>query len=956
MLAKEVVSVDTPDKDLQSERMAHLGAIYQQRYELSGARQDLEESIRHGTEAIILASQRERILSVAQNLGLSLSHRYYLCRNSKDLTNAIHYTEISLKRSSLSPRTKSDCFNNLAILLTNKWRVTGADDHLTQAIAFQNRAIDVLKPRHPRRAFLLARMAAILSDAYEVNFRLHYIDGAIQAFFDALEIKQQTSYSKQCLFNNFAMQLLTRFRRTGNPSDLELAIQYFTEALEIAPTNSEDRSVIMANLSNAFQARFGSLSLESDLMKSLDFVEAAHRESPASISIASWLSATNIHLQYFHLSGDSKYLDSALEKLKSALDALPQENTYKGEHLVFFAGGHIFLEFSKLSNSQECSDLAVAYYLACWEAVTATPIFRIKAARNAARLFSAAGNPDEAWNILQKAVDLVPMASFGELRRREQQFIVSQLSGLGNEACSAALAAGVHPLDALEILERGRGITIASAHGAASQLAALKAKAPELYREYDILRTKINTSDETIAELRLEDKEAKSSACFTQKEERLRPFYGDVSEQEHQISELKRITNRIQNEVPGFSDFMVPLSTSRISSLAQDGPIITLVAGYARADAILLTNSGTEVLPLTSLLPDPPQVYLRKMAVLIDKLVFNQSDPRSRNSSLRGALVHLWKTICGPVCQALKLEPNAQDSRGLPIRIWWIATGLFARLPLHAAGIYLLGDPSNTVPVRAVSSYIASFRMLEFARSQSQNMRRQDLRGMLIMMSKGLNKTENGQTIDSKAERKKNGDLFVRTATEEGKNVLQEGTSIQWHSMERPSSQKVLLELSSYNVLHACCHGISDPEDPGSSHLKLYSRQIDTVANDPANMDPLTVSKITQARPRNATLAYLAACSTADVRAHRLLDEGIQIGNAFQLAGFPHVIATLWPAADHICPTVAQWFYRFLSRWTANEPLTSFMVAFALHCAVGKAMVESQATPLFWASFIHQGA
>jgi hypothetical protein len=266
----------------------------------------------------------------------------------------------------------------------------------------------------------------------------------------------------------------------------------------------------------------------------------------------------------------------------------------------------------------------------------------------------------------------------------------------------------------------------------------------------------------------------------------------------------------------------------------------------------------------------------------MDKMVFSESKHKSIcNLSLRGALVLFWKTICGPICQALKLEPSGRDAQGLPIRIWWIATGLFARLPLHAVGIYLISDLSETVSVRAVSLYIASFRMLEFARSQSLNIRRRDLRGMLMTMLKGPDESEAKKTVDNPEERKKDKDLFVGTAAKEEKYILDEGSTILWHSERRPSAQRVLQELSKYNILHACCHGISDPDDLGNSHLKLYHRHINTLANDPQNMDPLTVSQIAQARSRNAILAYLSACSTADIRAHHLLDEGIQIGNAF---------------------------------------------------------------------------
>jgi len=44
-------------------------------------------------------------------------------------------------------------------------------------------------------------------------------------------------------------------------------------------------------------------------------------------------------------------------------------------------------------------------------------------------------------------------------------------------------------------------------------------------------------------------------------------------------------------------------------------------------------------------------------------------------------------------------------------------------------------------------------------------------------------------------------------------------------------------------------------------------------------------------------LAYLSACSTA-VTGPELADESVHIVSAFQLAGYQHVIGTLWPAGS----------------------------------------------------------
>lgn len=44
----------------------------------------------------------------------------------------------------------------------------------------------------------------------------------------------------------------------------------------------------------------------------------------------------------------------------------------------------------------------------------------------------------------------------------------------------------------------------------------------------------------------------------------------------------------------------------------------------------------------------------------------------------------------------------------------------------------------------------------------------------------------------------------------------------------------------------------------------------------------------------------LMACSTAEVRASRLAD-GLHPANAFQVAGFAHVMGPLWSADNDVC-------------------------------------------------------
>jgi CHAT domain-containing protein len=56
-------------------------------------------------------------------------------------------------------------------------------------------------------------------------------------------------------------------------------------------------------------------------------------------------------------------------------------------------------------------------------------------------------------------------------------------------------------------------------------------------------------------------------------------------------------------------------------------------------------------------------------------------------------------------------------------------------------------------------------------------------------------------------------------------------------------------------------------------------------------------------------LAYLSACGTGRTQNNRFVDESIHLISACQLAGFRHVIGTLWEVNDQSCVDVARITY-----------------------------------------------
>jgi CHAT domain-containing protein len=161
-----------------------------------------------------------------------------------------------------------------------------------------------------------------------------------------------------------------------------------------------------------------------------------------------------------------------------------------------------------------------------------------------------------------------------------------------------------------------------------------------------------------------------------------------------------------------------------------------------------------------------------------------------------------------------------------------------------------------------------------------------------------------------------------------------------------PVKATVLAGLADHPIAHFSCHGHSDPSDPSRSRLLLLDHE----------RDPFTIESLGPVALDNAQLAYLSACSTASPLAIGLLDESVHLASAFQIAGFPHVISTLWEINDLLAVTVADDFYTHLRDETGH--LDTDRAAHAIHRAVLNARDGKDGrirNPFLWASYIHVG-
>jgi CHAT domain-containing protein len=232
----------------------------------------------------------------------------------------------------------------------------------------------------------------------------------------------------------------------------------------------------------------------------------------------------------------------------------------------------------------------------------------------------------------------------------------------------------------------------------------------------------------------------------------------------------------------------------------------------------------------------------------------------------------LWDAIGRPTLEALGFVSPISDDNWP--RVWWIPTGPLNHLPLHAAGQHADGS-TETVLDRVMSSYTSSIKALIYGR------------GHRVRNSEGPASSDHAVLVAMPETPGLPPDRRLKIAGEEVKMLEDLCKSLQLKSIQ-PGRWKedVLRHLRSCKIFHFAGHGQTDPEDPSQSYLLL---------NDWKD-NPLTVGDLRDCRLQESQpfLGYLSACSTGANEAHRLADEGIHLISAFQLAGFRHVVGTLW--------------------------------------------------------------
>ena len=870
------------------------------RYELLGKSEDLDSAIRFAEQATNATPENDPgSAPMLHNLANMYEDRFASTGNVENLESAIVAATGAVFRSPMGHPNNADMSSSLAAKLMKRFEVLGDVVDLDEAIRIAEHAVDATAQDHPYMAGYLATLGHALWRRFERTGRSEDLEAAISKVENAVKSTSRRSPDFAVRSNSFGAMLYTRYERAGNMEDLRRAVLATEDAIRTSPSGHPRLNMYFSNLSVLLVNRFEQSGKLDDLESAVEWAGAsvrATREGHPSRA-ARWNNLGTILRRRFERKDVLEDLEQAIESATSSVKATPED--------------HVDLS-GRLNNLGYCLSLSPQQYhrvqaLECfqksWKCVNGVPFHRVDAARQAVRLLKQRGQWSEAAKLSKEAIDLLPIMNNRSLDRQDQQYVLSKFSGLVSDACSLSLQIGEDAEEALKLLERGRGVIMGLLIEDRSDISLVRALHPQQAALYDQLRIDLN-------------ERTQETGGFNTPEHKTRSRLSLMTRLRDSIDAIRRL--------PGFERFLLGPTSEELLSLAEQGPIVVVNVTDLRSDAFIISPSDIKCIKLLGL----TSAKVLGWASLNSDM---SKDYITRNTEYRQFLKDLWSDCVKHVLHEVHIKKGSQ----MPLtRIWWIGVGDANSLPFHAAGDHSRGSTENTA-TWFISSYIPTLKALSFARERSwkENTGDELPKFLVIAMPETPGKAPLDYTIDELS--------AVQLATRGTFSSI---------PLVQPNAKSVLAYLGQCSMVHFACHGISDHLDPLNGYLMLQDD-----ASPTPEIDKITVRQISEVSLSKARIAYLSACSTAENKAQHLADEVIHLASGFQVAGFSHVIASMWMANDQVCVQVAKGFYENLVA-AAPARQSNEAIAAALHGSVEKIRAEYSKAPLQWAPFIHIGA
>lgn len=821
---------------------------------------------------------------------------------------------------------------NLGNLYGSHYERTRKLEDLDQAVKLTDQALEsalrATPSNHQSRSGLMIDLANWLEHRFQRKGDMGDLDRAIELEKGAKNIGIPASLKSRHL-GKIGLFRFLRYQRFNDEDDLQQAIRDLESAIAQTSPDDPNRSDRLTHFSIALAYRFEKNEEIEDLKRAIDVLKEVYNTStPDDPRQPGRMSSLGEFLRtLYNKTGSLEYLDEAIDWGNFALGLLNEDSPERASWLNNL-GNSLDKRYEVTEKESDLKSATTAYTEA-YECVGADTLMRVHMGFRAAVHLALQKLWKEATTSLENALELLPTVSPRSLKHPDRQAILERFGGMATMAAATALNAGMGAYKALQLLELGRGVIASLLLETRSDVSKLERRHPNVAKEFKSLQEDLDSP-------------------FKQNQ-RFDPlvyapsWQSQTKQREEREEAFKSMVRKIRS-LSDFDDFLLPPTEKDIVTAAGNDNLVVINVNEYRCDAFLIGGGTIRVLPLHNL---DAKILLTK----IQNLWPEETTASPSSFYLMHVLEWLWDTVTFPILEALGLDkPNSDSSWP---HVWWIPTGGLSYLPLHAAGYYDNKGTEKTVLDRVMSSYSPSIKVLRHGRQQA--IRRPEslsFRPDALLVAMG---EELGQYP------------ALRFADPEVSQIESICNSIgcEVPKITLKTREEVLKHLRKKCVIfHFAGHGDSQSSDPSESRLIL----------DDWEKTPLTVADLRDQRLHEAPpfLGYLSACSTGFNSSSKLVDEVIHLVSACQLAGFRHVVGTLWPVSDRCCITVAKCLYETLDK----EGMTDQAVCRGLHKAVRELRndlarpgeernavpVDKKGVPLrssggveFWAPYIHFG-
>ncbi|MFH8365283.1 CHAT domain-containing protein [Streptomyces sp. NPDC018031] len=860
----------------------------------------------------------------------------------------------------------------LSAVLRLRWLRAGDTADLAAAVELARAALAATPPADPRRCGRLLALGTCLTAGFAHSGDRAVLAETVEVLREAVALAPAGGVAQAWARSNLAEALLTLSEQggPGSPDTLDEAVALTRAASAAVPADLPLHQRFLSNLSRGLLRRYTAHRDAGDLAAASTAARAAvagtppdHPGRPERLSTL----ITVARLEY-DLLRTAGALDELIRIAGLTAQEVPSGHPVRARALTAYA----WAAGLRGAGSRDPADLLAseAGYRQVAEDPTAAVGERVRAAQLWAYRAHGLGGAARAMAPATLAVELLPRLAPPARRPDgsgepcpgpggpgwggtagepgEPGWPAARRSappaGPASYAAACAIELG-DPERALRLLEHGRAVLLAHALGGSAESAALHTLHPGLVDRFRRLREVL---DESPA-----DPYAAEPAGSPG------PFGGLVGgpaghrpgEDRHALAEeWEQVTDRIRRQ-PGFEGFLRPPELPELLDAARGhGPVVVLNVSRLRCDALLLTGEGVRAVPLPALgyqeLSRRTERFLSAVRVAHDPAVA-AAGRQSAQTEVHELLEWLWETVADPVLRALRLTGRQRRDRRLP-HLWWVPTGPLTALPLHAAQRRTpAGAVTDAVLDRVVSSYAPSVRELVRARA-----RQRSSAGSRASSGAAPGAGAPGGRGPGGPAGRAPEPLVVAPAADPGAAEPAEPpgrTAVLParlpHSRvltgDRARRDVVVDTLARHRWAHFACHAVSALDDAAASRVVLAERAA----------GQLTVADIAGLALADAELAYLSACTTTS-DGGTPADGAVHISGAFQLAGYTHVVGTLWPVADEAAVRITEAFYASL---TAGSPPTADEAAYALHQAVRGVREAHPAVPTLWAGHLHMG-